>query len=62
MRTPSIKVIILTSSKECDILIHDLQAGCIAGKETIDKRGVQIRQQLIDYIEKIKKDIRNNLQ
>jgi len=59
MNIQSIKVIILSSVEECDILIHDLQAGYIAAKETKDKLGVQIRQQIIDLVVEIKEDIKN---
>ena len=60
MKTIKIKAIILNSTEACDILTNDLECGCIAAKETGDKKSAQIRQQLMDIIEDVKKELEGN--
>tara|TARA_R100000789_G_C3001577_1_gene148953 strand:+ start:826 stop:1014 length:189 start_codon:yes stop_codon:yes gene_type:complete len=60
LKTVKFKAIILNSTEECDILTNDLECGCIAAKETGDKKSAQIRQQLMDIIEEVKKELEGN--
>jgi len=60
LKTIKVKAIILNSTEECDILTNDLECGCMAAKETQDKHGGQIRQQLIDIVREVKAELEGN--